>query len=597
MQPQPQPAPPPPATTPVRYLYLILYLCIIPYELAHALGLISRPATLRATVHRSPACHTSADLAHLGPWAQYLDVCAAPLLNPLAAEPFTQLASHERNLDFNSFLYAENDLYYVLDTGPACLARYYGNVGKFAYKEPEYNDQTYFILELDGEVVLNATLRALFMAPPSPLDGARHGEASAFAPSEAAPRPSRAAPQAWPHASPLFPVLTYALERNVSLLGAWLMQAPFCAARRMRIAYRFGQLWDAAAFPALHAGSDVQAHTEKVMAGAASCIWEDTRCPVVHYNAITGLRFPGGVLPPHWVPPGGLGALAFPTAPALERAGLPSADLTHLWNAARLLGDAERAARGAASSVGCGRLMPAGEPLVLFSSPAGRGGGVVTALTLDFPDAPHLLHSPHVRLEAFWDDAVEGGGAGEAAGGDAATSSATWASAGWSDERPIPPPGAQEASWAAATASAARRRGGARLSVDLEALLGPTHMHAGHTPSCRKELYYLGELPRAGYPCQVPGAPPSSEPRSGLYLTLPMPFWRAARLQVVFTGEKGDWVAQAWSPYAGAGARAWAEGVRACWSVAVAPRGGGGGAQAMQRAAQATCRALCAALT
>lgn len=196
-----------------------------------------------------------------------------------------------------------------------------------------------------------------------------------------------------------------------------------------------------------------------------------------------------------------------------------------------------------------------------------------------------MLHSPHVRLVALWDEQAElversGGGAPGAAGRGRFDAAEPWVGRGWSDARPMPPSReAGKAEWAAAMQGRGAAGRGGRLSVDLEALLGPTHMHAGHTPTCRKEMYYLGEMPAEGFPLGMRGASGGAGaaplPRSGIYLTLPMPFWRAARIQLEFTGAAGeeDWVAPPWADTPGAGAGGSEHGVEACWSVAVS-RGG-----------------------
>ena len=116
-------------------------------------------------------------------------------------------------------------------------------------------------------------------------------------------------------------------------------------------------------------------------------------------------------------------------------------------------------------------------------------------------------------------------------------------------------------------------RGGGSLTLDLAALLGPSHMHAGHTPCCRKELYYLGEAPRGGEgggPCGLPGGPLFC---GGLYLSLPAPFFHSARITLRWTGGEGDWAAAPWQE--GASEAGASEGAEACWTVAA--RGGSGG--------------------
>jgi len=368
-------------------------------------------------------------------------------------------------------------------------------------------------VEVDGQVVLNASIQELFMG--RPWDASSSFNSLPQQQRDSSPPPLEGSSGEWLY--PAFPSShNFALERGAqgTLHSGWLMQTPICANHRLRLSLSYPGIQHLYWSP------------NDLIQASSWCTSTYEKCPVAQYFNVAALRFTGTTLPKGWTP-FSLSSTHTPLNPqALASVNLPASP-RGIWSAERVLREAREASLGGVRE-GVGLLVPGGPPVSIFSQARGGGPGVVTSLTLRFPIAPHLLHSRAIRVLAIWD---EGGGAREDAraaaaaqgGGSAAPAGGRepFTSPGWSDGEELggdtPPPFQP-------------RQGGGVLEFDLFSILGPARMgedgpraDPSATPvNCRKELYLVGETP-------------SSE----FYLTLPMPFWHSARILVYYDGEGG----------------------------------------------------------
>ena len=471
---------------------------------------------------------------HLGAWGPFVDPCLLPVLDAHDSSIRSPLTSHEGNggSDIAQFLYAERDngAFFFDEQGPVCLVRAFfaAGFGSLGSGDNAPNIPTARLkVEVDGAFVLNSSIEELFMSRP-------WGGASTFLPDfAAAAAADAAAEQAALAALPR--THAFALERQPggTLHSGWVLQAPICATQRLRASLTYPgfkhHFWS----------------PEALLQESVACTATFEKCPVAQYFNVNARHFPGAALPAAWAP-------FVPRAPApappaaLALAGLP-AHPRDIWSAARVLRAARAAPSGARHThISATLQRGAAGGVTLLSSPPGAGAGVVTSLALDFPTARWLLHSRHVRLRAVWDMSLEEGVARLAR--DSARRGAEAAA-------PPQPPGHPEPftarGWADAegdggvdagkAAPVVQQQGGV-LEVDLQALLGPARMgrdgvrcwmpHQATTQNCRKELYLLGEFPPS--PSGASGASGGVEAEGGIYITLPMPFWRSARIDVLW---------------------------------------------------------------
>jgi hypothetical protein len=464
-------------------------------------------------VERPVSCPQS---AALGPYAAYLDPCELPLLHRHGAYAHAQQTAHEGQGDIASFLYASGalDAYIFDDSGPVCLTRAFFAVGFPSLNEDRKPHRAVLRVEVDGEITLEGTVEDLFMRrvwePAGFSGGGANGDGRAGHPA-------------------LSPALTFNVQRAEGGVDAlhtgYVFQTPVCAARRLRVSLGYPEITH---LPWRYSSLFVEESWQ--------CVATFDVCPVAQYFNVAAVRFPAA-LPPGWA--AWNGSAAAPRLPGPH---------TELFSGARAL-RAGRAAGAGADAVGSGALTPGGSPLVLLERRG--GGGVVTALTLAFPRAPRLLHSRRVLLRAVWDE----GGVG--------------APHAWGAPLPpAPPPGmpVDFTAWGFADADGPEppvRGGGggargATLEVDLEGLLGPAEMGDQKTVPVLKSLLYVGEAP----PGDVAGEP-ELRGGGGLYLTLPMPFWRSARVTLEYTG-----TAEEFAEDVGAGGGGACD---AAWRLSVAP--------------------------
>jgi hypothetical protein len=328
-------------------------------------------------------------------WAHYADPATLPLLHAGASTDQPMLV-HEREADIAGFLYAESGRAFIVDAaGPVCMPRLFFAVSGVADGDARHR-MTRLAVEVDGAVALDEAFADLFFAPPAP------------------------AGEPWGGLTSLPQPLTFSIEHNVSLRSGLNMQAPICASARLRVALDFS-----ASFP----GSSAEA----LLADGSRCVARGEPCKQPFYINAQLLRYPARIMP-KWRPFSNTSA-----APLAQ-------PQTATWSADRLIGEAElrsRAGRAAGTfERKCADLSDAEREFVAYSH---RGtSGVISLLTLDFPDLPWLLHSRGVRIVARFD-----GGRG-------------------------------------------------RLDVDLEALLGPEFLVSPETPSARKGLFLVGEREGAG---------------------------------------------------------------------------------------------------
>jgi hypothetical protein len=404
----------------------------------------------------------------LGAWRFYTDVWTLPLSHSGLVSG-TQALNHERNLDFAAFLYAEGDDVFVLDqAGPVCLTHAFFALARGSINDASVRDFRVTI-EVDGTVALHAPWGEVFMAP----EGAaktRGGEVSAFA---LPPAPAEGISQSsgWRGVPSLPQPLTFSVEHEVSLRSGFVLQAPVCAANRVRMSFRYS-------------GGATGA---QIIEQGSTCVADDSACEKPQYSNVHYLRFPDG-LPPG-VAPWKSSKPAFGPEAA---AALPLNDVRKIWSPLRLMEDAIKGGDTGASMNTCGNISAGGSFTLFVWPPAASlaslqpGLRSLSLLTLDFPDALHLLHSRHVRLQADWD------------GGAAA--------------------------------------GGGSLDVDLESLLGPAHM-VRHETGVTKEWFFIGQTPAV---VERPAGDDAIRLTPGLYIALPMPFYKSADVRVVFSGTEAD---------------------------------------------------------
>ena len=328
----------------------------------------SSTSTLRHGGAASAAAAALAAASHSA-WSSYYDVSTLPLLRAGAQSDQSMLV-HEREADVAAFLYAENGLSYIVDTlGPVCLPRLFLAISGNSEYDPAHAN-TLVIFEVDGRVVGNISFRDLFLAPigDNAADLASNDTASGGA-------------TAWPGHAAFPQPLTFSIEHEVGVRSGLVLNAPVCAAARLRLALDFRPKGQHSAAVLMSDGSD--------------CVARDTQCQMPIYINAQLLRFlPAASLPNSWR---GFDASS-PAAP------LPPGPPRRTWLSERLIEEALRDGDPARSVLHCADLPRSSKgrefEFLIFES---RTPGVAALLTLDFPGAEHLLHSKGVRLVAEWD--------------------------------------------------------------------------------------------------------------------------------------------------------------------------------------------------
>jgi hypothetical protein len=305
----------------------------------------------------------------LGPYSELLELeLRAPLLWP-GLQSGTQSSAHERESDFSSFLYEEQDRLYIFDqSGAVCLTRlFYGASGELADSESlRFFERAVLHVEVDGKTELAAPAEAVFNG----------SLASAFP-----------------------PALASTLQA-VFARGGNVLLTPLCAHQRLRLSF---------AFP-LHAQ---QLRTAaQVLAQSDACVTEGSLCFLKFYFDQQYLRFPAA-LPPGWAAFDGGARPALPPG-ALQALGLPADphDPTLLSGPHRLLRLQHSTADSQLTQASCAVLSPEHPSHTLFLSPA-PSSGTLLAVTAAFPAEPPLANSAHSRqllLEAVWDGGRAAGG-------------------------------------------------------------------------------------------------------------------------------------------------------------------------------------------
>lgn len=411
----------------------------------------------------------------------------------------TQLLNHERNLDFAAFLYVEDNLNVFVDSaGPVCLTHSFFALSASLDVEANYKSTELHVdtgsgwksIGTVGEIFVGDYAADLYNGDRDP-GGPR---ASAFSTAE---RPKLSPEEGWGGGLPALPrPLVFNTERAANLRSGFTITAPICSHERLRIAWHFKWLPQEGAL-ALQQGSD--------------CVSQNTACEIPQYSNPALVKFPGTKLPAGVLPFDGT-APAFSAADALALPALAH-DVERVWSPARLIDEARAGGDAKRSVRRCGRIGDGTKDPREWSvlREADARPGTISLLWVDFPDAPYLLHSSHVWIEALWDD------------------------------------------------------GRGKLRANLEGLLGPgawTSNSGRDGPIVRKEGLYVGELPRGNLDtCRLDTAANASPLDAktfctgGFYVTLPMGWNSAADVRVVYTGdaaELGDSVRKAyldkWQP-------------------------------------------------
>lgn len=446
------------------------------------------PPATAPTPTRSPEPSATASAvatahAHVsGAWRHYVDVWALAAQVP-GVTTSTQMLNHERNLDFGAFLYVEDNLNVFVDAaGPVCLTHSFFALSASLDVEANYKSTELHVdtgsgwksIGTIGDIFVGDYAADLYNGDRDP-GGPR---ASAFSTAE---RPKLSPSEGWGSGLPALPrPLVFNTERSANLRSGFTLTAPVCAHTRLRIAWHFKWMPQEGSL-ALQQGSD--------------CVAQNTACETPQYTNPALIKFPGTTLPPG-VTPFDATVPAFSTADALALPALAH-DVERVWSPARLIDEARAGGDAARSVRRCGRIGDGAKESREWAvlSETGRPG-TISLLWVDFPDAPYLLHSSHVWIEASWDD------------------------------------------------------GRGKLRVNLEGLLGPgawTSNSDRDGPIVRKEGLYVGELPRGNLDaCRLDVAANASPLDAktfctgGFYITLPMGWSRAADVRVVYTGDAAE---------------------------------------------------------
>lgn len=460
------------------------------------------------TTPQAPANHT----AHVGgAWRHYLDLWALAAQVPGLRVSMPQL-SHELNFDFSSYLYVEGaDKFVFVDAaGPVCFTQMHMVATMGGVRDHD---------ERLRKSILHVDVGAGGWQSLGSLGSIFYGGYAADLGVHAAvrPPPSNLTPATgWGSGSVSLPrPLAATYERTGLLEGGFALWAPICSHTRLRMAFEHVAF---SAQPGLESPSELLHHITE-------CVFTlgGIGCPLGLYTNPFLLHFPGTVLPE--------GVLAFnASAPAFtpsDEVALPALayNVAALWAPERHLVEALEGGDASRSVQRCGEVALASSgdssatlaSWLVFSDAVSSnnssvGGGTITLLWVDFPEAPYLLHSAEIFLVAVWD-----GGKGV-------------------------------------------------LDVPFEGLLGPSSSsrgpggqaplppdHAEYT--ALKEGRALGELPRGGCAgggtssnclCNSP-SPGTGFPlhrgtycSGGLYLTLPMTWQETAEVRLEFRMNGGS---------------------------------------------------------
>ena len=389
----------------LRVSLALLALLLLPLPDA---ALLPRLHLLRSLL--APPCPPFSSSSPLPP--ALLDLAASPLLWP-GVQAGTQATAHEREGDFSSFLYAEGGSLFFLDQfGPVCFTRaFYATSDDLWLPESSFYGAAELIVEVDGEVALVAAADLLFNGTSPPLL------------------------QQLPAGSLAASIPSYFSR------GGNVLQAPLCASRRLRMAWRFPlarvaklRFSDGEETVLPQATAEllamVNGSAAALLSQSDSCIADSTECLLKMYIDVGFVRPPqneASGLPRGWLPFSRPSSEAAPRAPAKAEAAAaapPKAlgqwDITHGFPAT--LARLEGAADAKLSEARCGKLSLDTPLLPVFSA---AGAGTLLALVLEFSPADReeegsglgaseaeaaaaaLLHSPRLMLEAFWDVAPE----------------------------------------------------------------------------------------------------------------------------------------------------------------------------------------------
>lgn len=466
------------------------------------------PASLRSDL--ATPCQQS---RKLGPWAALLDPCEAPLLPGVEGirSGFQRqtLNAHEGNADYSGFLYVEGEAVYVVDeSGPSCMVRHFLSEQESQLHKGRALDALYRI-EVDGKVVLEESFRDLFMHPST-------------------------------SASRLPTTYAYAVERgnDGTLKSGVIINVPVCANQRLRVSLSY--------LPRTIGNVTFDA-TDIFLQNALAQIAEDPSYAELFSNSNI-VRFSHS-LPLAWQPFAGL-ADSHLLAASAALDGATHGDNLRLPD--RFL-EASRSSADPSRGGSTTGTLKAGVPVILLDD--AHGAGVVTALVIDFPGARDLLHSSRLRLRALWDgggfafSAAENGRSGPDVDEDDGVfaensqsdsrhfvSHAPLASTarGWSNEEEPAEPVLDE--------PAPGARGG-RLDISIGGMLGPTEMRklGGMRPEYIEALLTPDyRIRKASERLSKKKMQHVGEGDEGFYITLPMPFWHSAVIELVFEGSETE---------------------------------------------------------
>ena len=292
-----------------------------------------------------------------GPLAELLELPRlAPLLWP-GIESGMQGSAHEREGDFSSWLYAEEERLFFFDqAGPLCLTRYFSGASGELADDPalRFFEDAVLGIEVDGVEVLAAPAEVFF-------NGALEA---------------------------LFPAgLTSSLP-GVFSRGGNVLLTPVCAHERLRLSFAFPFSPDPR-FSRAVAGLEVNSSAQ-AMAQADACVAADMKCFLKVYTDSSFLRFPTPKLPEGWAAFDGKTPAVLPPGPPG-----PGGHFSAVQHLARL----EAAADAQLTQSSCSVLKPSAPVHTLF---AAQGSGTVLSMHIDFEDAASA-HSSRLHLTAEWD--------------------------------------------------------------------------------------------------------------------------------------------------------------------------------------------------
>lgn len=389
----------------------------------------------------------------------------------------------EQNFDFGGNLYAEGNITVFVDAaGPVCLAHAFFATSNSVEMNGNAEQSVLYVDAQDedngvggwqavgslGEIFkgeFEADLGAGDVRPGAPGGWGAPVRAPPLTPSTGwggARVPSLPRP------------LAFNTERAGDLRSGFTLAAPICAHSRLRIGWYHPRFLDGNASALLQDGSD--------------CVVSKAMCAFAMYTNDQLVSFPGTRLPED-VAAFDARAPAFTAADARALPELVN-DVAQVWAPLRLFdaalagGDAARSRRVcgavALSGTSSGAAEAAEGEWTVFAE-RGRPG-TISLLWVDFPGAPHLLHSAFVWLEASWDD------------------------------------------------------GRAALRASFEGLIGPTRLEAGGPAMVPKEGRAVGEMPRSGCVVNASASPLDAHSycSGGFYMLLPMAWQSAARVSIVF---------------------------------------------------------------